>query len=67
MLGRAYYDWLIKFSDPELDTVTVRANLEATDVYIGRYARHLLGNSVASAVVWVVVGTSSSCAGRIIG
>ena len=57
MLGRAYYDWLIKFSDPELDRVTVRANLEATDVYIGRYARHLLGNSVASAVVWVVVGT----------
>jgi hypothetical protein len=53
----AYYDSLVSFSDPELDTATVRANLEAADVSIQRFATYLLGISVASAVVWVVVGT----------
>ena len=53
----AYYDSLISFSAPELDAVTVRANLEAADVSIERYATYLLGISVASALVWVVVGT----------
>jgi signal transduction histidine kinase len=53
----AYYDSLISFSDPELDTVTVRANLEAADVSVERFATYLLGISVASALVWVVVGT----------
>ena len=53
----AYYDSLVSFSDPNLDTATVRANLEAADVSIQRFATYLLGISVASAVVWVVVGT----------
>ena len=53
----AYYDSLISFSDPEVDTATVRSNLEAADVSIERFATYLLGISVASAVVWVVVGT----------
>src|SRR3712207_9105345 len=53
----AYYYSLISFSVPELDPATVRANLEAADVSIERYATYLLGISVASAVVWVVVGT----------
>ena len=53
----AYYDSLVSFSDPELDTATVRANLEAADVSIQRFATYLLGISVASAVVWVMVGT----------
>jgi signal transduction histidine kinase len=53
----AYYDSLISFSDPKLDTTSVRANLEAADVSIQRIATYLLGISVASAVVWVVVGT----------
>jgi hypothetical protein len=53
----AYYDSLIGFSDPELDTATVRANLEAADVSVERFAMYLLGISVVSAVVWVVVGT----------
>src|SRR5687768_7771127 len=53
----AYYDSLVSFSDPDLDTATVRANLEAADVSIQRFATYLLGISVASAVVWVVVGT----------
>jgi hypothetical protein len=53
----AYYDSLISFSDPELDTATVRADLEAADVSVERFATYLLGISVASALVWVVVGT----------
>src|SRR5918997_6390646 len=53
----AYYDSLISFSAPELDAATVRANLEAADVSIERYATYLLGISIASALVWVVVGT----------
>jgi signal transduction histidine kinase len=53
----AYYDSLVSFSDPQLDTATVRANLEAADISIERFATYLLGISVASAVVWVVVGT----------
>jgi hypothetical protein len=53
----AYYDSLVSFSDPEHDTATVRANLEAAGVSIERFATYLLGISVASAVVWVVVGT----------
>jgi hypothetical protein len=53
----AHYDSLISFSDPELDTATVRANLESADISIERYATYLLGISVASALVWVVVGT----------
>ena len=52
----AYYDSLVSFSDPELDTTSVRANLEAADIAIERFAMYLLGISVASAVVWVVVG-----------
>jgi hypothetical protein len=54
----AYYDSLISFSDPGLDPATVRANLEAAGVSIERYATYLLPISVASAVVWVVVGTA---------
>jgi signal transduction histidine kinase len=53
----AYYDSLVSFSDPQLDTATVRANLEAAGVSIERYATYLLAISVASTVVWVVVGT----------
>jgi hypothetical protein len=52
----AYYDSLLSFSDPELDTTTVRANLEAAGVPIERYATYFLAISVASTVVWVVVG-----------
>jgi signal transduction histidine kinase len=52
----AYYDSLVSFSDPELDTTNVRATLEAADISIERFAMYLLGISVASAVVWVVVG-----------
>lgn len=52
----AYYDSVINLSDPELDTATVRANLEAAGVSIERYAAYLLPISVASAVMWVVVG-----------
>src|SRR5215217_6944042 len=53
----AYYDSLISFSDPALDTATVRANLESAGVSIERYATYLFGISIASALVWVVVGT----------
>ena len=53
----AYYDSLVSFSDPEHDAATVRANLEAAGVSIERFATYLLGISVGSAVVWVVVGT----------
>jgi hypothetical protein len=53
----AYYDSLISFSDYEFDTATVLSNLEAADVSIERFATYLLGISVASAMVWVVVGT----------
>jgi signal transduction histidine kinase len=53
----AYYDSLVSFSNPALDTASVRANLEAAHLSIHYYATYLLGISVASALVWVVVGT----------
>jgi hypothetical protein len=53
----AYYDSLVSFSDPQLDSPSVRANLEAAHLSIERYATYLLGISVASTLVWVVVGT----------
>jgi hypothetical protein len=52
----AYYDSLVSFSDPRLDAATVRTNLETAGVSIEHYASYLLPISVASAVVWVVVG-----------
>src|SRR5918993_2575713 len=53
----AYYDSLVSFSDPQLDSPSVRTNLEAAHLSIERYATYLLGISVASTLVWVVVGT----------
>ncbi len=52
----AYYDSLISFSDPSLDPATARASLEAAGVSMDFYARHLVPISVASTVVWIVVG-----------
>jgi hypothetical protein len=53
----AYYDSLISFSDPALEPATARASLEAAGVSMDFYARHLVPISVASTVVWIVVGT----------
>ena len=51
----AYYDSLVSFSDPQLDSPSVRANLEA-HLSIERYALTSWG-SVSLTLVWVVVGT----------
>jgi len=51
-----YYDYLISFSDPDLEPATVRANLEAIGISVDLYATYLLWVSVASAIVWVAVG-----------
>jgi hypothetical protein len=53
----AYYDSLISFSDPDIEPAAARASLEAAGVSMNFYARHLVPISVASTVVWIVVGT----------
>jgi hypothetical protein len=52
----AYYDWLINFADPDLESATMRANLEKVGISVDFYATFLLSIRAASAVVWVVVG-----------
>ena len=51
----AYYDYLVSFSDPDLEPATVRANLEAIGISVDFYATYLLWVSAASAIVWVAV------------
>ena len=53
----AHYQWLIDFADPDLDPETVRNNLEAIGVTPSFYAAYHLSISIASAMIWVVVGT----------
>jgi hypothetical protein len=51
----AYYDYLVSFSDPDLEPATVRANLEAIGISVDFYATYLLWVSAASAMAWVAV------------
>jgi hypothetical protein len=52
----AAYASLINFTHSDLEPDTVRANLEAAGSSIEFYATYLLSASVASSLVWVVVG-----------
>jgi hypothetical protein len=52
----AQYDYIVSFSDPNLEPATVRANLEANGISIDFYAAYLLSISVASATAWAAIG-----------
>jgi hypothetical protein len=52
----AYYDSLIKATDPSINPATLRSNLEALGVSIDFYATYLLSLSVTSMMVWCAVG-----------
>ncbi len=52
----AVYESLVNFTHFDLDPDTVRANLEAAGSSVHFYATYLLSASVASSLVWVVVG-----------
>ena len=52
----AQYDYIVSFSDPNLEPATVRANLEANGISIDFYATYLLSISVASATAWAAIG-----------
>ncbi len=47
----AYYDYLVSFSDPNLEPATVRANLESIGISVDFYAAYLLWVTAASAIV----------------
>jgi len=51
----AYYDWLANLSRPDLESATVRTNLEALGISVDWYATYELSISVASAMVYSVV------------
>jgi hypothetical protein len=52
----AYYDSLIKATDPNINPATLRSNLEALSVSIDFYATYLLSLDITSMMVWCAVG-----------
>src|SRR5215216_7057581 len=52
----AYYDSLIKATDPSINPATLRSNLEALGVSIDFYATYQLSLSVTSMMAWCAVG-----------
>ena len=52
----AFYDSLIKATDPSINPATLRSNLEAVGVSIDFYATFQLSLNVTSVLVWCAVG-----------